>query len=116
VIHIEIQLQVTPETRDRIVFYDAKLITEQLGSGDRYEAIQKVISIIITEDKLIKKSPVYHHRFIFYDPEACVEFSDIIEIHTLELKKLPKNADGTELYDWAKFIAAAPNKVLRLAV
>ena len=114
VIHIEIQLQVTPETRDRIVFYDAKLITEQLGIGDRYEAIQKVISIIITEDKLIKKSPGYHHRFIFYDPDAGVEFSDIIEIHTLELKKLPKNADGTELYDWAKFIAAESEEELKM--
>jgi predicted transposase/invertase (TIGR01784 family) len=35
-----------------------------------------------------------------------VELSDIIEIHTLELVKLPESADGTELYDWAKFIAA----------
>jgi predicted transposase/invertase (TIGR01784 family) len=114
IIHIEIQLQVTPETQDRIVFYDSKLITEQLGSGDKYKAIQKVISIVITEEKLIKKSPKYHHRFIFYDPEAAVEFTDIIEIHTLELGKLPKGTDGTELYDWAKFIAAESEEELKM--
>ena len=106
VVHIEIQLQVSPETRDRIVFYDAKLITEQLGSGGKYNAIQKVISIVITGENLIPAAPRYHHRFVFYDPDAGVTFSDIIEIHTLELGKLPAGTDGTELYDWAKFIDA----------
>ena len=40
--------------------------------------------------------------------------SDIIEIHTLELKKLPVDADGTELYDWAKFIAADTEEELNM--
>ena len=40
--------------------------------------------------------------------------SDIIEIHTLELKKLPDGADGTELYDWAKFIAADTEEELNM--
>jgi len=112
VIHIEIQLKVTSETRERIIFYDAKLITEQLGSGDDYEKINQVISIIITNEPLIKNTeetlavPRYHHRFTFFDPDAKIEFSDIIEIHTLELSKLPEGVDGTLLYDWAKFIDA----------
>ena len=42
-------------------------------------------------------------------------FSDIIEIHTLELSKLPEAADGTDLYDWAKFIAAEPEEELQMA-
>jgi predicted transposase/invertase (TIGR01784 family) len=106
IVHIEIQLQVTPELRSRIVFYDAKLITEQIGGGDDYDVIKKVISIIITDEKLIPENTKYHHRFTFYDADAGVELSDLIEIHTLELEKLPEGADGTELYDWAKFIAA----------
>jgi len=114
IIHIEIQLHITPEMRERIVFYDAKLITEQLGSGGKYHTIQKVVSIIITDEELIQSSPRYHHRFVFYDFEAGVEFSDIIEIHTLELKKLPERDDGTELYDWAKFIAAESEEDLEM--
>jgi predicted transposase/invertase (TIGR01784 family) len=112
VVHIEIQLEVTPEMRQRIIFYDAKLITEQIGNGGEYKEIQKVISIIITKDNLVAASPQYHHRFTFYDREAEVEFSDIIEIHTLELKKLPERVDGTSLYDWAKFIDAETEEEL----
>jgi len=107
IIHIEIQLQVTPALQQRIVYYSAKLITEQIGSGDNYEIIKKVISIIITEEDLLPKSGRYHHRFTMYDLDAGVELTDIIEIHTIELEKLPPDTDGTELYDWASFIAAS---------
>ena len=114
VIHIEIQLKVTADMRERIVFYESKLITEQIGSSEKYDKIRKVISIIITDEKLIPDSPKYHHRFTFYDPEAGVEFTDLIEIHTVELAKLPESADGTALYDWAKFIAAETEEELKM--
>lgn len=108
VIHIEIQLKVASEVelKKRIIFYESKLITEQIGSGDDYGIIRKVISILITDEPLIPDSPRYHHRFTFYDADAGVEFTDMIEIHTIELCKLPEGADGTELYDWAMFIDA----------
>ena len=112
--HIEIQLKVTPELISRIVFYDSKLITEQINSGDDYDKISKVISIIITEEKLIKSSPRYHHRFTYYDADAGVELTDIVEIHTFELEKLPEGADGTQLYDWARFISAESEEELNM--
>jgi len=113
-IHIEIQLQVTSELKNRILYYGSKLITEQLGSGDEYENIKQVVSIVITEENLIKTSPKYYHRFVMYDCETGVEFTDLLEIHTLELGKLPTNADGTDLYDWAKFINAETEEELEM--
>jgi predicted transposase/invertase (TIGR01784 family) len=112
IIHIEIQLSVTPELKNRIVFYDAKLVTEQIGSGDDYAAVKRVISIIVTDEELIAASPRYHHRFTLYDKDAGVEFTDLLEVHSLELSKLPRDADGTPLYDWARFIAAETEEEL----
>jgi predicted transposase/invertase (TIGR01784 family) len=106
IIHIEIQLRVTPKLKQRIVFYNAKLITEQIASGDDYDVINKVVSILITDEMLITNSLLYHHCFRFYDPEARIELTDLVEIHTLELPKLPDSTDGTDLYNWARFIAA----------
>ena len=114
IVHIEIQLKVTPELKKRIVLYNAKLIAEQIGSGDDYDAIKKVISIIITEENLLPGNQKYHHRFTLYDANARIEFTDILEIHTLELQKLPTNTDGTDLYDWAKFIAAESEEELAM--
>ena len=116
IIQIEIQLEVTAALKSRIIFYSSKLITEQMGRGDNFGTINKVISIIITDEKLIKESTRYHHHFRFYDPDANVEFTDLIEIHTIELQKLPKETDGTQLYGWAKFIAAETEEELEMAV
>ncbi|MDR2900543.1 MAG: Rpn family recombination-promoting nuclease/putative transposase [Treponema sp.] len=114
IIHIEIQLQVTASLKKRILFYTSKLITEQIGSGRNYNEIQNVISIIITDKTLIHDSKNYRHRFTFHDREAKIEFSDLIEINTIELDKLPDAADGSPLYDWAKFIDAQTEEELSM--
>ena len=106
IIHIEIQLQVTKEFVKRILYYDAKLISEQVKDGENYDKIRQVISILITDDKFIKQSSRYHHRFTLYDADAGVEFTDLLEVHSVELPKLPEDVDGTKLYDWACFIRA----------
>ena len=106
IVHIEIQLTVTPNLKNRVTFYNAKLVVEQIRSGDDYREINKAISILITNEVLIKGSPKYHHCFRFYDSEAGIELTDIVEIHTLELPKLPDRSDGTDLYNWARFITA----------
>ena len=112
IIHIEVQLLVPAEIKERLIYYSAKLITEQIGSGDDYSTIKRVISIIITDEELIQNSPKYHHCFTLYDREAGVEFSNLIEFNTLELSKLPRDTDGTILYDWASFIAAETEEEL----
>lgn len=113
-IHIEIQLQVTAQLRSRIVFYSAKLLSEQMGSGDKYDKVRKVISILITEEKLVPNSDKYHHCFTMRDSDNGVELTDLIEIHTLELIKIPPASDGTQLYDWVSFIAADSEEELAM--
>ncbi len=106
VIDIEIQVKPSPELRERVVYYGSKMITEQIVSGGRYAGIKRVIQIIITDHPLITGSDRYHHRFTLYDPEARTEFTDILEVNTLELPKLPAQDDGTELWNWMRFLSA----------
>ena len=82
------------------------MVTEQVGAGDDYSKVKRVISIIITDYPLIQDSTKYHHRFVLYDPETGIEFTDIIEVNTLELVKVPEVEDGTELWNWLKFLSA----------
>jgi predicted transposase/invertase (TIGR01784 family) len=91
--------------RERIVFYDAGLITDQIDEGEAYGVIKRVITILIVDYVLISESPHYHNRFTLYDQASAVEFTDLIEIHTLELPKLPKTADNY-LWHWLQFLRA----------
>ncbi|MCL2404439.1 MAG: Rpn family recombination-promoting nuclease/putative transposase [Defluviitaleaceae bacterium] len=106
VIDIEIQVKPTTEMKERVLFYSSKMITEQVGTGGKFQKIKRVISIIITDYALIAESEKYHHRFTLYDYENNVEFTDIIEVNTLELTKVPQTEDGTELWNWLKFLSA----------
>ena len=106
VIDIEIQVKPTTEMKERVLFYSSKMITEQVGFGGKFHKIKRVISIIITDYVLIAESEKYHHRFTLYDYENNVEFTDIIEVNTLELTKIPQAEDGTELWNWMKFLSA----------
>ncbi|MCL1793959.1 MAG: Rpn family recombination-promoting nuclease/putative transposase [Oscillospiraceae bacterium] len=114
VIDIEIQVEPTPGFKERIIYYSSKMVTEQIGSSEKHHEIKRVISIIITNYELIKKSPKYHHRFVLYDPENGVEFTDLIEVNTLELQKIPEAEDGTELWNWLKFLSAERKEDLEM--
>lgn len=105
-IHVEIQVAPLPQMRERIAYYDAKMITEQIGKNERYKDIKQVISIVITEDEFIQNSPNYHHRFTMYDSINRIELTDIVEVHTLELCKIQAAADDSRLCYWMEFIKA----------
>jgi len=119
VLNIEIQVDSIPFMESRIVFYVSKLITEQIGESDQYDKIKRVISIIITDHKLIKDSEAFHHQFGLYDIKNKVLLTDILEIHTLEIPKARKlfegeNAENPQLLNWMKFLDAKTEEELEV--
>jgi len=105
VIHTEIQVDPIPEMTQRALFYQSKMVTEQIGSGQNYPLIKKVVSILITGYELpqLKGSGRYHHQFRYRTGDG-IELTDLVEINTLELDKLPQETDKTELWNWMRFM------------
>ncbi|MDR0854433.1 MAG: Rpn family recombination-promoting nuclease/putative transposase [Clostridiales Family XIII bacterium] len=104
VIDIEIQVEDKIGFKERIVSYTSRMINNQLVRGTDYTIIEKVISIVIADFVLIDENDEYHNKFVFHDPKTGTTFTDIIEINTLELGKLPDENDLSDLWDWMKFI------------
>ncbi len=105
-IDIEIQLNSVTEIRERIIYYLARMVTDQIGSGDDYQDITRSICILIADFVLIQENRSYHNRYRLYDPRTGSQFSDLFEVNTLELPKLPQDGDGTPLWDWLRFVGA----------
>jgi len=103
IIDIEIQVKSKPDLEKRVVLYLSKMVTEQVGAGKDYSKIQRAISIIITDYTLKPDKPKYHNRYFLAD-ETGEQFTDILEVNTLELSKLPDTEDGTPLWEWMKFL------------
>ncbi len=114
IIDIEIQIAERPQMRERIIFYLSRMVTEQIGRGEDYRKIERSICILIADYIQIPENDCYHNRYRLFDPRTGSEFSDLVEVNTLELPKLPHNTDGTALWDWLKFLAVREEKELKM--
>jgi len=106
VVNVEMQLHYKKNLLNRITFYVTKLVSRQLKEGQGYEALKPVISILIADQNIFDESPAYHHTFHLYDSQNKVKFTDLLEIHTLELQKLPEAPEPDDMYRWAQFFKA----------
>jgi predicted transposase/invertase (TIGR01784 family) len=70
-----------------------------------YRSIKRVISIVITDYVLAPNANVYHDQFFLYSELTKTKFSDIVEIDTLELPKIPAERYDDKLWQWAKFLS-----------
>ena len=113
IIHIEIQVEPIPDMKERIVYDQSKLITEQISSGQDWSFIKKSVTIVITDYVFVPENEKYHNQFR-YRTEDGLEFTALTEINTLELKKLPSDTDSSELWYWMKFIKSDEGEVLEM--
>ena len=66
--------------------------------------IKKCIGINILDFKYMDDTQRFHTVYHLREDTEHIKYTDVMEIHIVELPKLPQNNDGTDLYDWIKFI------------
>lgn len=115
---IDIEIQVLPVKAmpERVTYYAARLLANQMSSGNYYDRVKKVICIAILDWNLIEDSDRYHNRYRLQDIASGSLFTDVLEIHTMELRKLPQTGNDDELYYWLKFIGADRKEEFEMTV
>jgi predicted transposase/invertase (TIGR01784 family) len=110
IIDVEIQSSDTMEIRERMVFTLAKTLASQLHSGSRYRELKRVIDIQIADFDLLEPGEepddCYHNTYLFMNKRSGKLFTNIVEMHLLELSKVPKDGNGDMLANWMRFIGA----------
>jgi predicted transposase/invertase (TIGR01784 family) len=99
--------------RERISYYQANMLTAQIGSGGHYGDLKQVISIVITDYDFTPETRRYHPVFRMLEKEEYFPFNDLMEIHVLNLARLPEDADG-KLADWLKFLKAEKEEEFKM--
>lgn len=107
-IDTEIQLSELKVWADRSLFYVAKMYTEQIEQGQKYDVLKKCVNISILDFILFKEEPDFYSCFHIREDTRDFLYTDKMEFHVIELPKLPAELkeDCTELELWAKFINA----------
>jgi predicted transposase/invertase (TIGR01784 family) len=113
IIDIEIQICALPEMRSRISYYQANMITGQIGMGGYYSDLKQAISIIITDYDFIPETERYHTVFRMLEEKEHFPFNDLMKIHVLNLKRLPVDEDS-KLVNWLRFIGAETEEEFKM--
>jgi predicted transposase/invertase (TIGR01784 family) len=123
VINIEVQIGHFAAIHKRILYYLAKLIWEQLRSGDNYDRIQQIIIVLICDQiipeeqrdrisppqglKAVEEPPggtgQYLTSFLLQEEGGGKIFTNMIKIITIELPKIPRKGTGDGVWPWARF-------------
>lgn len=104
VIDVEIQVRRSPVIEQRIVVYLSNMVKDQTASGVKYSDLKKNVSILIAAEHNLKDDDKYFHKYTLRDRDSNSEFTGLLEVDLLELRKLPKNEDNTQLWNWLEFI------------
>lgn len=107
-INIEMQNRYQNDWTERSIFYNCRMFTDGFYHGQPYGELEPCIHVGILDFNLIK-GPEFHYHIKLLDIKTKEEYSDKLQFHVVQLKKL-KNASEeektTELYYWAKLLAA----------
>ena len=98
----------------RTIYYLSKMYTEQLKAGEDYDKLQKCIQVSILDHVLIQEDDKYYRCISFCDTETGEKYSDMMEMHILELPKLPpEQQDETDLLQWMRFLGGKNREDLK---
>jgi predicted transposase/invertase (TIGR01784 family) len=113
-IGVEVQIYVSQELRNRVVFSGAKMLSEQIQRGKGYGQIERVVSIVICGQTLLHEEPGYYNTYSLRNVRTGREFTDILEINVLEPGKLPAQPDGSRLFHWGRFFKVKSREELSM--
>ena len=106
---MDLEMQVTPFEfwNNRVIFYLSKMYAEQVKEGDKYKNLKPCIHVSILNFNLFHEDRTCFREIAFCDLENGEKYTDLLEIHVMELKKLPEEqTDEPLLIKWMRFLAA----------
>ncbi len=105
---IEMQIAEQGFYDKRALYYWSKVYSDQIESGDDFEILRKTIGINILDFNYLKEEE-FHNVYKIYNEKTKEDFSDLFEMHFIELNKFNKDYKDvkTALDKWVSFLNRA---------
>ena len=109
--NMEMQVPYFEYWANRVLFYVSKIYTGQIKKGDDYEKLQKCIHVSILDFIHFPQDQRCYRKITFCDVETGEQYTDLMELHVLELKKLPPEDQNEEgVIRWMRFLGGKSRK------
>ena len=97
----------------RSLYYLSKMYEEQLGAGEDYSKLNRTVCINILNFKYLKTEK-FHTGYRLKELETNEELTDVIEMHFIEIPKLPEESDEKDiLMAWTEFLRDPESEKVR---
>lgn len=107
-INIEIQIADQNNMDKRTLFYWSRLYQKGISKGKNYKELKKVITINILDFEFLPLDKYHTSYHLWEDEIRDYMFSDLMEIHFIELPKFRKlknkDYENNQLHRWLKFL------------
>lgn len=104
-IDFEMQVAAYEYWDKRSIFYLSKMYTDPIKEGEGYDTLKKCIHVSILNSVHFPEDDVCYRRIAFCDTKTGKEYSDLMEMHMLELAKLPPEVQNEEgIILWMRFL------------
>lgn len=116
-VNVEIQVGREYNLAKRTFFYLARLYSNDFLSGQKYDSLSKAVTVNILDYVQFEKDESFHKTFKIVDENGDNGFfSDVAEIHVLELEKVRRLKDygDNKLRDWLLFIGANSKEEIQM--
>lgn len=113
-LNLEMQVRYFAYWDERVLFYLSKMFTNQLKEGDDYENLKKCIHVSILDFIHFPEDKQCYRTIHLRDDETGALYSDKLELHIFELKKLPEEVKtGDDIIAWMKFFSGKNREELK---
>lgn len=103
IVNIEMQKKDEKDMSARALFYWSKLFSGQLEVSEQYQNLKRTISISILDFTLFKNDERFWRKGYIKDDETNEKFTDMLEMHFLELNKMRKVKEDSPITFWIEF-------------
>jgi predicted transposase/invertase (TIGR01784 family) len=114
-IHVEIQINPFRAMISRTLYYQGRMVSDQIHSGEEFERIHQVISVIILDYNLLAGKD-HISTFEFRNVKTGELFTELQKIIILELRKLPREDDGTAVWPYLRFFTCKSEEEMTMLV
>ena len=87
------------------------MYTSEIKEGEGYDCLKKCIHVSILAYNHFRDDKECYRRIAFCDTKTGKEYTDLMEMHILELSKLPpEEKNETSLLQWMRFLGGKTRK------
>ena len=94
---VEMEKQPDRYFRNRCVLYVTKLCDKSLDKGELYDRMRRVTMVSLAGENFLEDTESYHTEFSIRDETGRSELSDRMRFHVIEIDKVDKSKDVSEM-------------------